>query len=89
MLLQLQSSDFDKFDYIFAMDKSNLSDLTRMQKGNPDAKAKVMLYGEYSGNGKAEVVDDPYYGGQSGFDKAYEQCSRFAKNFLKDVVEKQ
>ncbi|GJN67920.1 hypothetical protein PLIIFM63780_001907 [Purpureocillium lilacinum] len=83
------TTDFEKFDYVFAMDRSNLSDLQRLQRGNPDAKAKVMLFGEFSGKGKAEVVNDPYYGGRDGFEKAFEQCSRFAKNFLNEVVGKQ
>lgn len=78
--------DFETFDYIFAMDRSNLSDLQRLQKGNPDSKAKVMLFGEFSGGKKTEIVNDPYYGGQDGFEKAYEQCSRFTTNFLKDVL---
>jgi low molecular weight phosphotyrosine protein phosphatase len=76
----------DKFDYIFAMDRSNLSDLQRAQRGNPDSKAKVMLFGSYSGSSKSEIVDDPYYGGQDGFEKAYEQCTRFSRNFLKEVL---
>lgn len=86
--VQFATSDFDKFDYIFAMDRSNLTDLQRLQRGNPDSKAKVMLFGEYSGKGtgKAEVVNDPYYGGDAGFRTAFEQCSRFAKNFLEQVV---
>lgn len=81
------TSDFDKFDYIFAMDRSNLSDLVRLQRGNPDAKARVQLFGEYSGTaGKVEVVSDPYYGGDAGFKRAFEQCARFSKNFLETVV---
>ena len=44
-----------------------------------------MLFGEYSGTGKAEVISDPYYGGQQGFEKAYEQATRFSKNFFADV----
>ncbi|KAM3459703.1 hypothetical protein MY5147_008406 [Beauveria neobassiana] len=81
------TSDFEKFDYIFAMDRSNLSDLVRLQRGNPDAKARVMLFGEYSGAGKAEIVNDPYYGGDAGFKRAFEQCTRFSQNFLADVVD--
>ncbi|KND88411.1 Low molecular weight phosphotyrosine protein phosphatase [Tolypocladium ophioglossoides CBS 100239] len=83
---QFLTSDFEKFDYIFAMDRSNLSDLQRLQRGNPDGKAQVMLFGEFGGGKKAEVVDDPYYGGRDGFEKAFEQCKRFAGNFLKEVV---
>lgn len=69
------------------MDRSNLSDLQRAQRGNPEAKAKVMLFGEYGGGAKPEIVNDPYYGGDEGFKRAFEQCSRFSRNFLKDVVE--
>lgn len=70
------------------MDRSNLSDLTRLQRSSPDSRARVMLFGEYAGreNGKAEIVNDPYYGGDEGFRKAFEQCSRFAENFLREEV---
>jgi len=44
-----------------------------------------MLFGEFAGKKRAEEVDDPYYGSKDGFEVAYEQCSRFSKNFLKDV----
>ncbi|KAF4595674.1 Low molecular weight phosphotyrosine protein phosphatase [Ophiocordyceps camponoti-floridani] len=84
---KITAADFEKFDYVFAMDRSNLSDLERMRRGG---KAKVMLYGEFSGAGaKTETVADPYYGGRDGFQKAYEQCRRFAQNFLREVVGQQ
>lgn len=86
---QLRSSDFDSFDYIFAMDKSNLSDVLREQRKKPggsgSTRAKVMLFGEYSGTGQVEIVDDPYYGGHDGFETAYEQAERFSRNFLREV----
>jgi len=62
-VVQIRASDFDKFDYIFAMDRSNLSDLERIQRQKPGSKAKLSLFGEYSGTNKAEVIEDPYYGG--------------------------
>ncbi len=83
--IQVNASDFDKFDYIFAMDRSNLADLQRAKQRKPGSKAKVMLFGEYSGTGKAEAISDPYYGGRQGFETAYEQATRFSRNFLKDV----
>lgn len=68
------------------MDRANLSDIQREKRTKrPEGKAKVMLFGEYSGTGKVEVVNDPYYGGQDGFEKAYEQAVRFSRNFLGDV----
>lgn len=71
-------TDFEEFDYIFAMDRSNLSDLRRLQQRRPEGKAKVMLFGEHSGS-KVEIVEDPYYGGKEGFEIAYEQCTRFSE----------
>ena len=44
-----------------------------------------MLFGEFSGKKKAEEIDDPYYGARDGFEIAYEQCTRFSKNFLKET----
>jgi low molecular weight phosphotyrosine protein phosphatase len=82
---QVQKLDFDEFDYIFAMDRQNLSDLKRLQAMKPGSKAKVMLFGEYSGSKRVEEIDDPYYGARDGFETAYEQATRFSKNFLKDV----
>ncbi|RDW60977.1 phosphotyrosine protein phosphatase I [Coleophoma cylindrospora] len=80
---KVKSSDFDTFDYIFAMDRDNLRDLQRLQQ-RIGGKAKVMLFGEFSGR-KPEEIDDPYYGGRNGFTVAYEQAMRFSKNFLKQT----
>lgn len=74
----MQTSDFKNFDYIFAMDKSNLRDIQNVQK-KASGGAKVMLFGEFNGKGKAEEVIDPYYGARDGFDIAYEQSVKFSK----------
>ncbi|CAJ2502186.1 Uu.00g095800.m01.CDS01 [Anthostomella pinea] len=80
---RLRDSDFKEFDYIFAMDESNLSDLGRWQsRKNANGDAKVMLFGEFSGSGRKEVVQDPYYAGRDAFEKTFQQCKRFSENFL-------
>lgn len=87
---KIHASDFQNFDYIFAMDRDNLRDLQRIQK-RVGGKAKVMLFGEYAGGGgtgkkkRAEEVEDPYYGGRDGFEIAYEKNMRFSRNFLRAV----
>lgn len=83
--MKIAAADFDRFDYIFAMDRQNLNDLQTLQRRKPGTKARLLLFGEYSGTGKTEIVRDPYYGGHDGFATAYEQVARFSKNFLKDV----
>ena len=84
--------DMKEFDYIFAMDSSNLHNLQNIQRKadsrGPKTKARVMLFGEYSGKNTAEEVEDPYYGADDGFETVYEQVHRFSKNFLAKEVEK-
>lgn len=50
--------------------------------------ARVALWGEFAPEaGKREIVEDPYYGGDEGFEVAWEQCVRFGKEFLRRVEE--
>lgn len=80
---KLRDSDFREFDYIFAMDNSNHSDIRRWRgRKTADGKAQIMLFGEFSGNDRKEVIQDPYYIGGDAFQKTYEQCRRFSENFL-------
>ncbi|PMD57058.1 low molecular weight phosphotyrosine protein phosphatase [Hyaloscypha bicolor E] len=81
---KIHTSDFQKFDFIFAMDRDNLRDLQRIHQ-RAGGKATVKLFGEFSGKKRAEEVDDPYYGGRDGFEEAYQQLTRFTRNFLKET----
>jgi len=51
-----------------------------------DGLAYVMLFGAFGGKrtrkGEQEIVDDPYYGGDEGFEVAFEQVDRFSRNLL-------
>lgn len=90
---KVREQDLCDFDYVFAMDSSNLQNLQRIQRkvdssGNK-GKAKVMLFGEFCDKKRAEEVIDPYYGGDNGFGEVYEQVTRFSKNFLRDVIDKE
>ncbi|KAF2630493.1 low molecular weight phosphotyrosine protein phosphatase-like protein [Macroventuria anomochaeta] len=86
------ASDFEKFDYILAMDDSNLEDLEDLRrravkrKDGDEGFGKVMLFGEFGGkvrrSGRGEEVQDPYYGANDGFTTAYEQAVKFSKVFL-------
>lgn len=68
---QVHEVDFEEFDLILAMDRSNLHAL---QRAAPDAQgqARVMLLREFdpssAGSGDLDVPD-PYYGGVDGFER--------------------
>ena len=63
--------DFDVFDYIYVMDKSNLIDVLSMARSDED-RLKVKLILEEISPGQSMEVPDPYYGGGNGFVKVYE-----------------
>ena len=54
--------DFDQFDLILAMDKSNYQNIRQMARSQED-KEKVHLILEFSENKTINEVPDPYYGG--------------------------
>ncbi|KAK9236066.1 phosphotyrosine protein phosphatase I superfamily [Lipomyces kononenkoae] len=82
---QVRLSDFDKFDYIFAMDRENLEDLKYMQPRG--SKAKIMLFGAYSEDAKMDkIIKDPYYGGPDGFQSNFRQLDHFSRTFLKRLA---
>jgi low molecular weight phosphotyrosine protein phosphatase len=90
---KFSTSDFDTFDYIFAMDNDNKDHLIRLRKRVLKQKnmeehelGRVMLFGDFGGR-KGEEVVDPYYGARDGFEIAYEQVVRFTNGFLKTLVE--
>lgn len=90
---KVREKDFEEFDYIFGMDADNVADLRDVRKrvakktGKGDGQlAQVMLYGDMGGR-KGEEVVDPYYGGDEGFETAYDQMIRFGTGFLKHVGE--
>ncbi|KAF8244480.1 LMWPc-domain-containing protein [Wilcoxina mikolae CBS 423.85] len=82
---QISTSDFREFDYILAMDTSNLRNLKNIEP--KDGKAKVLLFGHFDGKNRDEIVDDPYYGRTSGFRTNFEQTVRFSKNFVSEVLQ--
>jgi len=66
---QVRVEDFAVWDYVFAMDRSNLSDLRALEAQCPAASAKLLLFCELCEEHDEEEVPDPYYGGREGFDR--------------------
>jgi protein-tyrosine phosphatase len=82
---QFTVNDLEKFDYIFAMDKSNQHNILRLLKDEKHRK-KVMLMREFDTVGKGEEVPDPYYGGEKNFQEVFEMLSRSTENFLNQIT---
>ena len=67
---QFTVKDFDDFDFIYAMDASNLMNILSLARSDDD-RQKVSLILNESHPGSNRSVPDPYYGGMEGFDEVY------------------
>ncbi len=64
---QIVLDDFNKFDYIVAMDSDNVRGLKGLTD-NPKYINKISLATDYCSTHNDKFVPDPYYGGIEGFD---------------------
>lgn len=73
-------SDFDNFDYIFAMDRENLMHLQDLTRNSTDSKKLYLLLEEAGMPG--DEVPDPYYGGPGGFQEVFRMIDAATDNLL-------
>lgn len=84
---QFARADFDRFDYILAMDRSNLRDILSMAQTQPE-RARVRLFRAFDPDTKDDGerdVPDPYYGGARGFDDVFDMCERTCEALLDHI----
>ncbi|WP_299365830.1 low molecular weight protein-tyrosine-phosphatase [Winogradskyella sp.] len=68
---QFKISDFDEFDYIYAMDASNYSNIIGLARNNNDI-GKVKLFLEENPSISNKNVPDPYYGDLNEFEYVFD-----------------
>ena len=77
---QVEVSDFNRFDYVLAMDHANLSILQRLRPH--DAVSHLGLFLEYAHQHDELEVPDPYYGGADGFERVLDMVEDAAEGLL-------
>jgi protein-tyrosine phosphatase len=80
---QVTPADFEDFDLLVAMDRSNRDTLLALAP-DEDARRKVFLLREFS-EGNDLDVPDPYYGGDDGFERVLDIVERSAEALLEEV----
>ena len=82
--------DYDYYDYIVAMDKSNLANMLAECQGYNRHKLKLLL--DYADNNEITEVPDPYGDGLDGFETAYglieQGCLGLLSSLKKDTINK-
>ena len=71
---QFKRADFERFDYVLAMDRSNFEDLCELSPSDA-ARAKVQLLRSFDpASARGASVPDPYYGDDDDFDEVVRIC---------------
>jgi protein-tyrosine phosphatase len=84
---RVRAEDFDYFDLLIAMDRSNLAELQRIAPG-AEQRAKVRLLREFdpASEGAASLdVPDPYYGSGDGFERVLDQVQAACAGLLAQI----
>lgn len=79
--------DFERFDLVLAMDRSNRTDL--LDLGAPRDRVRLMRSFDPTLTGAPEHdldVPDPYYGHRDGFQRVYDMLLRATTGLLDELV---
>jgi len=71
--------DFERFDYIVAMDRDNLQRL--VEQADVEHHDKIRLFLEFA-NAQEDEVPDPYYGGSTGFERVLDLVEDASRGLL-------
>jgi protein-tyrosine phosphatase len=80
---QVSHWDFAEFDYVLAMDETNLRTLERQCPPQYSYKLKLLM--EFSAGTKTRDVPDPYYGGPRGFEEVLDMVEQAAQGLLRHL----
>jgi protein-tyrosine phosphatase len=81
---QVRPDDFERFDFVLAMDRANLAELNARRPSA--ATARVGLFLEYAPETGFAEVPDPYYGGVEDFERVLDLCEAGARGLLASLM---
>lgn len=68
-------SDFEDYDLIYVMDRSNLADVLSLAQNEQDRQKVQMILNEIYSDQNIDVPD-PYYGGDGGFENVFQMLDK-------------
>ena len=81
---QFSRADFDEFDIIYAMDTNNYAHLISLASSESERNKIRMILNEINPN-TYQSVPDPYYGGENGFQDAYNMLDKACDKIIQDI----
>ncbi len=80
------ADDFDRFDFVLAMDRENHRDLLRICP--PSRRDRLHLFLDFARDTTVREVPDPYYGGADGFEQVLDLVENASRGLLEVVRER-
>lgn len=80
---QVTAGDFERFDYVLAMDGENLANLTVICPPGREGRLGRLL--DFAPGVGRRDVPDPYYGGADGFERVLDLVEAGAAGLLADI----
>lgn len=84
---QFKKEDFQNFDLIYVMDRTNQFYVLELAESDAD-REKVKLILEQLPNEHLNEVPDPYYSGEQGFEVVYKLLDAATDAIVKQIAEK-
>lgn len=81
-----RAEDFLEFDYIVAMDQDNYHNLYAICPEGMEEK--ILLFMDYAPEFRTREMPDPYYGGESGFERVFDMAEAAAQGLLEEIRRK-
>ena len=80
---RVSGEDYERFDYILAMDEDNY---LLLKEGAPEQHhSKIRLFLEFAGVRSGTEVPDPYYGGAAGFERVLDLVEEASQGLLETL----
>jgi len=79
---RVEPIDFEKFDYVLAMDR--LNHVTLVDQADAEYHDKIRLFLEFVA-GHENEVPDPYYGGSAGFERVLDLVEEASRVLLETL----
>lgn len=84
---QFKKSDFDTFDYIYVMDKSNYDNVIELSETSEQKNKVQIILNELYPNENVDVPD-PYYGMPNGFEMVYRMLDEACEIISEKLIAK-
>jgi protein-tyrosine phosphatase len=78
---RVRPEDFERFDYIVAMDADNLAELLQICPSEV-LRQRVRRFMDFAPTADSTSVPDPYYGGQRGFERVLDLIEDASRGML-------